>query len=143
MFENRFTMCSQVLEQAKRGNVEIVTSAFTLAEVCKNPDVLASPLQNLSSYFERSYILTVPVDLAIAKAAQELQSTGLVGIKPPDAIHIASARRAMVKELHSFDKRILSLDGQFKDPRGDVLRICKPSNGSDLGPLFEEQHTAG
>lgn len=136
--ENRFSMCQQVLEQAKRGKIEIVTSAFTLAEVCKNSEVLASPLQNLSSFFERSYVLTIPVDLAIGKAAQDLQSSGLARIKPPDAIHIASARRALVKELHSFDDRILSLDGQLVDARGESIRICKPSDGTDLGPLFDQ-----
>lgn len=33
--EPRFEMCREVLERAERGEVEIVTSAFTLAEVCK------------------------------------------------------------------------------------------------------------
>ncbi len=35
--ENRFAMCEAVMEQARSGDLEIVVSAFTLAEVCKSP----------------------------------------------------------------------------------------------------------
>lgn len=89
--ENRFSMCLEILNQANSNKLEIVTSALTLAEVCKSPEVHDSPLDLLPAFFEKSYILTVPVDKAIGLRAQIMQSSGLVNLKPPDAIHLASA----------------------------------------------------
>ena len=91
--ENRFEMCLEILKDAKKNKLEIVTSTFTLAEVCKSPDIKSSPLDNLPSFFEKSYILTIAVDMAIGRQAQNLQTTGIVNLKPPDAVHIASAQR--------------------------------------------------
>jgi hypothetical protein len=36
--EDREMMCRVVIETAKKGSIEILTSAFCLAEVCKDPD---------------------------------------------------------------------------------------------------------
>jgi len=83
--ENRFAMCADILDRAQAGKLEIVTSAFTLAEVCKNPEVKDSPIDNLAKFFERSYILTIPVDMAIGRHAQNLQVSGSTNLKPPDA----------------------------------------------------------
>ena len=68
-FENRYAMCSEVLKMAQEKKLEIATSAFTLAEVCKNPEVKDSPLDNFPAFFEKSYILIVPVDMAICQLA--------------------------------------------------------------------------
>ncbi|MCV2892452.1 type II toxin-antitoxin system VapC family toxin [Lentibacter sp. XHP0401] len=135
--ENRFAKCLEVLDQANNKSLEIVTSAFTLAEVCKNPNVRESPLDNLPAFFEKSYILVVPVDMSIGRRAQTMQASGLVSLKPPDSIHLASAIRAKVTELHTFDRGILQLDGLVPGADGKPLKICKPSEGLPLGPLFE------
>lgn len=141
--ENRFAMCSEVLRLAKEGKLEIATSAFTLAEVCKNPEVKDSPLDNLPSFFEKSYILIVPVDMAIGRRAQAMQASGLVNLKPPDAIHLASAQRAAVSELHTFDGKILALDSKITGADGQPMKICKPTEGKPLGPLFQEYDDGG
>jgi predicted nucleic acid-binding protein len=135
--ENRFAMCLQVLTEAQKGNIEIVTSAFTLAEVCKSPEVVQSPLDNLPAFFEKSYILVVPVDLAIGRRAQTMQASGLVSLKPADTVHLASAQRARVTELHTFDDKILALDGKVLGSDGTPLKICRPTQGAPIGPLFE------
>ena len=135
--ENRFSMCRNVLKLASKGKIEIVTSAFTLAEVCKKPEVKESGLDHLPSFFEKSYILVIPVDLAIGRKAQTLQVSGLVNLKPPDAVHIASAQRANVTELHTFDAGVLNLDGAITNAEGSPMKICKPTQGQSLGPLFE------
>ncbi|MDE2814368.1 MAG: PIN domain-containing protein [Gemmatimonadota bacterium] len=136
--ENRFAMCDEVLKSAENGKLEIVTSAFTLAEVCKSPEVRDSPIDHLPSFFERSYILLVPVDMAIARRAQSIQTSGVFNLKPPDAVHLASAQRAAVRELHTFDSRVLDLDGQLAGSDGEQIKICKPTEGTPIGPLFEE-----
>lgn len=140
--ENRFAMCREILRGAERGELEIATSTFTLAEVCKSPDIMDSPLDNLPSFFEKSYILTVALDLAIARRAQSIQTSGLFGLKPPDAVHLASAQRASARELHTFDKRILDLDGRLAGSDGQQIKICKPTEGTPLGPLFENDDAA-
>lgn len=137
--ENRFDMCRRILDDAENGTVEIVTSAFTLAEVCKSPDVKTSPLENLAAFFDRSYFLIIPVDMAIGRQAQSIQVSGLVNVKPPDAIHLASAQKASVKEFHTFDGKILNLDGTLAGTDGKPLKICKPTEGKPLGPLFDEK----
>ena len=141
--ENRFSMCLEILNQANSNKLEIVTSAFTLAEVCKGPEVHDSPLDLLSAFFEKSYILTMPVDKAIGLRAQIMQTSGLVNLKPPDAIHLASAQRAGVVEMHTFDDRILNLNGKIKGADGAPMKICKPTEGSPLGPLFEGDDDSG
>jgi predicted nucleic acid-binding protein len=135
--ENRYAMCLNVLEAARAGKYEIVTSAFTLAEVCKSPEVIESPIDNLSSFFEKSYILIVPVDLGIGRRAQALQSTGLINLKPADTVHLVSAQRAKAAELHTFDEKILALDGKINDASGSPIKICRPTQASSMGPLFE------
>lgn len=134
--ENRFAMCVDILKRAQAGKLEIVTSAFTLAEVCKSPEVKDSPLDNLPAFFERSYILTVPVDMAIGRRAQNMQASGLVNLKPPDAVHLASAQRASVSELHTFDIKILKLDDAIARADGQPMKICKPTQAEPLGGFF-------
>lgn len=135
--ENRYGMCLNILEAARKGKYEIVTSAFTLAEVCKSPEVIESPIDNLPAFFEKSYILIVPVDLAIGRRAQTMQASGLVTLKPADTVHLASAQRAKVVEMHTFDGKILALNGTIIGGDGNPLKICRPTQGAPLGPLFE------
>ena len=52
--ENRYAMCAEVLRMAQNNKIEIVTSAFTLAEVCKNPEVKDDPLDNLAALLRES-----------------------------------------------------------------------------------------
>jgi len=136
-FENRYAMCYQVLKDAQARKYEIVTSAFTLAEVCKEHGIRDSPADNLPNFFDSSYILVVPLDKSIGARAQNLQTSGLVNLKPPDAIHLASAQRAGVLEMHTFDKKILNFDGKIGGADGKPIKICKPTEGEPIGPLFE------
>ena len=97
--ENRFGMCQSVVNKALRGEIEIVVSAFTLAEVCKSNEAKSENPSKLPLFLDHEFILMVPVDKDIALKAQILQTSGLVGLKPPDAVHLASAQRANVSEL--------------------------------------------
>jgi hypothetical protein len=42
--EKRFELCSQTLKRAVDGDIEIATSSYTLAEVCKRPTLATEPL---------------------------------------------------------------------------------------------------
>lgn len=136
--ENRFAMCEAVLKGARDGKYEIVSSCFTLAEVCKSGEVKNSPVDNLPAFFEHSYILTIPVDLALGRHAQSMQASGLVALKPPDAVHLASALRAQVDQINTFDAEILKLDGTIPGRDGRPLKIIKPGSDTSPMPLFRK-----
>ena len=93
---------------------------------------------NLPLFFEKSYIYIMPVDMDVGLRAQRLQLSGLVNLKPLDAIHLASALRAAVFELHTIDAQILNLDGKITYADNKPMKICKPTQGKSMGPLFEE-----
>lgn len=49
--EKRYARCSEVITMAEKGEIEIVTSAFTIAEVCKSSDVKESGVDNLPTFW--------------------------------------------------------------------------------------------
>jgi predicted nucleic acid-binding protein len=135
--ENRYEMCRNILRDAEHGKLEIATSAFTLAEVCKSPTIKTSPVDHLPSFFDKSYLLIIPVDKNIAQKAQSIQLAGIYGLKPADAIHVASAYAAKSLELHTFDADILSLHQKITGGDGLPMTICKPGAQQPAGPLLD------
>lgn len=123
----RFEMCRNTLRRAENGDIEIVTSAFTLAEVCKRTPDPNSPAVNLAAFFDQKYVLLVPIDKQIGMRAQNLQLAGIGGLKPPDAVHLASALIANVPFFHTFDKKLLDLDKKLSLADGNELRILRPT----------------
>lgn len=138
----RFDLCRETLKDASNGDVEIVTSAFTLAEVCKRQPNPTVPAINLPAFFDQPYILLVPVDKVVGVQAQNLQLAGLYGIKPPDAVHLASALVHNVPTLHTFDTGLLDLDKRLTLADGNQLRICKPTHEKPTPPLLEAMRDA-
>lgn len=136
--ENRFAMCEAVMEQAKSGDLEIVVSAFTLAEVCKSPEAKDENTGKLPNFLDHEFMIVVPVDKDVGLKAQSLQVSGLVSLKPPDAIHLASAQKANCEEFHTFDNGLIGLDGNIAARNGNAIKICKPGEGAPLDGLFEE-----
>ena len=116
--------CDGVLERAERGEVLIVTSALTLAEVLwmrgeqKLPREKAELVQR---FFRRSYIRVYNVSRKLAEAAQSLVWDN--SIKPKDAIHVATAIHLGADALETFDKNLLSKSGTVGKP---LLLIREP-----------------
>ena len=139
--EDREQMCREVIESAKKGNVEILTSALCLAEVCKNPELAQSQTSDkIAAFFERSFVLVVNVDTAVGEHARDLMMGGYAGLKPPDAIHLSTAiLSAGIDEMHTFDGRLLDLDGLLSKPTGEKLKVCKPGHGVSA-PLLEQMN---
>lgn len=134
--EHRYTRCRDTLERAVKGEIEIATSAFNLAEVCKAPQEQSSPAINLPAFFDQPYILLVPVDKQVGLRAQNLQLSGVGNLKPPDAVHIASALVWNIPTFHTFDGKLLKLDNLLTMANGNQLHICMPESGTPA-PLFE------
>jgi hypothetical protein len=53
VLEARGTMCKAVVEAAKKGNVEILTSALNLVEVCKAKNVAQD---KIAAFFDVDYV---------------------------------------------------------------------------------------
>ena len=133
--EDRDGMCRNVIEAAKKGQIELVTSFFTQAEVFKPGDAATA---NLEAYFESDYILRVNVDKFVSDRAQAIMGSGLSkGLRPPDATHLATAAVSSVEEMHTFDDHLLKLDGKIDKADGTKLKICKPDPGGPPAPLLD------
>ena len=134
--EPRYEMCRTVLEQAEAGTVEIVTSAYTLAEVCKRAKDPTSPGIDLAAFFNRPYILLTNVDKEVGLRAQNLQLAGVGKLYPQDAVHLASALVANVPVFHTFDADLLKLDNIFTLKDGNQMRIVRPTEENPQANLF-------
>jgi predicted nucleic acid-binding protein len=102
-----------LLEQANQGQIEIITSTVSMVEVAfgnveqtgkaLDPDIEAR-IQAL--WTPPSPIRMVEFYAQIAVGAVQLMRDGLVqgwALKPLDAIHLSTAQRWEVKELHTYD----------------------------------------
>ena len=137
-FEARGTMCKAVIESAKKGSLEILTSALNLVEVCKAKNV---PTDKIAAFFEVDYVLLVNVDRAVGEYARKMMNIGYSGLKPPDVVHLATAAISPnVEEFHTFDDRLLRLDGLIDKSDGTKLKICKPDAGASPAPLLDAMH---
>jgi predicted nucleic acid-binding protein len=134
--EPRYEMCRTVLEQAEAGTVEIVTSAYTLAEVCKRAKDPTSPGIDLAAFFNRPYILLTNVDKEVGLRAQNLQLAGVGKLSPQDAVHLASALVANVPVFHTFDTDLLKLDNVLTLKGGNQMRIVRPTEENPQANLF-------
>lgn len=130
---DRVERCRYVIDLAKRGEAELWTSAFTLAEVWKKKcDATSVGIQEdkdraFEDYIEGEFIKKINVDVDVGNLARRLlrRYPGLG--KPQDAIHVASCLLANLDELHTFDgSDLLKFDGVL--PRRDKakLKVCLP-----------------
>ncbi len=135
--EDRGVMCRPVLQAAEKGDVEIVVSSVALVEViCKNKDVSIDD-QKVRDYFDNDYILLVSADKDVCDLARELMLAGHAGLRPADAIHVATACISNADELHTFDGKLLDLDSGIDRKDGTRLRIRKPRLPASPAPLLE------
>jgi len=137
--EDREVLCRLVLAQGERGKIELVTSFLSYAEVCKHPNAKTAGEDKIAAYFEHDYILPMPVDRSIGEQARKLLMSGLPALYPADAIHIASAITANVREMHTFDKDLLKLSEKVNCQDGRPLKIIKPNVPMPPAPLLEEE----
>jgi len=125
--------CKYVMEQAQKGDVQILASYFTLAEVyktrCDEPYKYLAEEKDivLEEFFEQEFIKLAQVDRRVAKKARELLRYFPCLNKPQDAVHLATAVIYNSDELHTFDGTdLICLNGLIKRADGGDLLIRKP-----------------
>lgn len=133
--ENKWPGCEYIISEAFKGNLEILVSAITLAEVyktkCEPPYKMIAEENDMAieDFFGQSFVVIASVDEEVA-----IRSRGLLryysdkGLrKPTDAIHLATAIMYGADEMHTFDgSDLLCLNGMVKNDDGKLLVICKP-----------------
>ena len=120
-----------VWEKAKKGDIQIWTSAFCIAEVyrlkcekqwaslCEENDA------KIENMFNQDFVRIVQVDIEIAKLAKRLLRFHEKLNKPSDAIHLATAVFWDLDQFHTYDgSDLLGLSVITND--GRPLNICKP-----------------
>ena len=88
----RAEICQRILEDAASGIGSIITSTLTLAEVVKmkgEPLLSEEQERTIASFFEHSYLIVHDVTRRVAEIARSYARDH--GLKPPDAIHLATA----------------------------------------------------
>lgn len=116
--------CDGVLERAERGDVLIVTSALTIAEVLwmrGGPRLAKDKAAIVQKFFRKSYIRVVNVSRKIAESAQLHVWDN--NIRPKDAIHVATAIAHGSDALETFDTGLIGMSGKVGVP---LLLIREP-----------------
>lgn len=131
-----------VWKMAERGEVQIWTSALALAEVyrakCEKEWASLDPTNDakIDNMFDQPFVEKIQLDTEVARMAKNLLRTFEKLKKPTDAIHLASALKWNVDQLHTYDgSDLLGLSGQAICENGEPLIICMPDHLTD-GELF-------
>ncbi len=117
-------LCESVLEAAEEGKILIVTSALTLAEVLyvqKKPKLPIKMRRKIDDFFKQPYISVQNVTRNVAEKARDIVWDN--GVRPKDAIHVATALYCKLALMNTFDTKLLNKTGTIGNP---PLRIEKP-----------------
>lgn len=129
----RVERCRYVISEARARNIQIWTSAFTLAEVFKKTiegkgvTLPESKDHEFEEYIEQEFLTVVQVDFDIGVLARRLLRKHVPLKKPADAVHLATALLNNIDEFHTFDEvNLIPLSGIVMRADSVGLTICFP-----------------
>ena len=96
---DRADIAQHILDDAEIERWPIFTSTFTFAEVIKDrrrPMLTAEEEKRIGDYFKHKYIKPVILDREVGESARRLAR--IHNLRPPDAVHLASAIKAKADE---------------------------------------------
>lgn len=109
--------CRGVIRAAEKGELRIVTSSLTLTEVIKlkrKPALGREHEQTINEFFKHEWIVVRQLDRFTAEYARELVWEH--NFDPKDSIHVATAVRAGIPHLDTFDAKLIKRSGKIGDP---------------------------
>lgn len=126
-------LAANLLQLAEDGHYEVVASTFLAAEVIKSPGS-PTPLDpqeesTIAGYLQRGFIVMYEVDMRIAEKARQLSRD--FGLKPPDAVHVATAIRGGCDQFLTWDDK-LHKGGRMIES----VYVCEPHLAGRQGTLF-------
>ena len=89
-----YPACAQIIQQAERNETEILVSQMAVVETAYLKGQSDADSERLiREFFSREYVIPVNVDGPVSAIAQGLirKYRSNPGIKPPDAVHLATA----------------------------------------------------
>lgn len=116
----------EIVYEIDSGKAILVTSVLTTTEVFSG-NLTTEQKQRFDSVFKRPSTVRINVDTNISQKASEIREyykESGQNIKTPDAIHLATALLLQVDAFHTFEDKLLELDGNVM---GHNLTICKPA----------------
>jgi hypothetical protein len=88
--------------------------------------------------FQHDWIVVIECDRQVAEAARQL-IWNHEALSHKDAIHVATAVKAQVVQLDTFDEQLIGLSGQIGSP---PLLIGKPNLPRTVGVVWWEEEEA-
>lgn len=128
----RVDILHSITDEAEKGRVRIVVSAFSMCEVGR---VEGTPLPEdqeeiIMEFFDSPYVHVHQVDRTVARKSREILRR-FDSVPGKDAVHLATAVLAGVEAMHSYDSRhMLKVDGQIEG-----LAITEPAWEGGQAPL--------
>ncbi|AFY69565.1 hypothetical protein Pse7367_1271 [Thalassoporum mexicanum PCC 7367] len=126
--ENGLQGCIDVLNEAEKGNLLIVTSSLTLASIIKIGSQKQPALpeseesRKIELFFSHEYIVIRELERKTAELSRRIAWD--FGIKAFDAIHVATAIKSKVNYFETLDEGIIAkFQGQLNDP---FIEVRKP-----------------
>jgi predicted nucleic acid-binding protein len=122
---DKIDACTAVLHHAERGDIKIVTSSITLVEVIKlkrKLPILKEDEEKIRRFFQHKWLILQDTERKVAELSRDI--VWEYGLKPYDAIHVATAIRAKVNRIDTFDPDIIKLSKKIGDP---LITIGEPS----------------
>lgn len=120
-------LCEGTLERAEKGEVVIITSTLTVAEVLwlrDGPKLSQDKADIIRKFFRRSYIRLRNVTRVTSESAQDLVWDS--NVKPKDAIHLATAIEAKADAVETFDDGLLKKSRKMGDPPLEIRQPIPP-----------------
>lgn len=114
-----------LINEAESGNLQILLSTFSLMEVYKDLDgenaMSKDDDELIVSFFENPFFIFKDLTYPIALSARQISRE--FGVKPKDAVHVATALYYKIPIFFSYDERLLNKTGKIGNP---ALEIVKP-----------------
>ena len=139
--EGRADIAKRILDDARGGSLQIVGSTLVIAEVIRGRGESA-PLTSgqeriIDQYVFHDFITWVELSVALALEARKLARQH--GLKPADAIHLASAVAGGADQLLRWDDKFRLKE----DECYNGIRICEPHLVGRPEPLTGFEDAAG
>ncbi len=123
---NRMQKIESVVTQIDNGHYRLAVSTVIYVEVLEAtmPSGAIAKFKQFMKDMAKSEVMAV--DIRIAKKAQAIRNISLKNgrkISTPDAVHLATAIVSQADFFHTFDKRLLSLNGAG-EAEGVAITAC-------------------
>jgi predicted nucleic acid-binding protein len=121
--QKRFPTLRAIMKMAEEGKVVLIASTLVIAEVVKlnaSSQAASKQAKKIRDFFENEYIKVRALDRATAENAAEISRKH--GLKPMDAVHIATAIATKCHCLQTYDgeqgdpKKMLAFNGKIGTP---------------------------